>query len=818
MNLDGSEKPLEIHPGNPLPAWDVAPSDNPATIDGSPSEPTQPPPAPVGDRPFLSQRSCVTCRRRKVKCDKSVPCANCVRRGAACVFPPPGRARPRPRPRAVERMLQRSTGGRPVSDQTAAFVSKQHPTTSHSTEHLKHDETIRCKEQWIDRWWHLGERLPKRLYKFDKKPGNQPSDNEEEASCEYTLLLAKLSELVRAADECMSTDGDGEIAIDPDARNFDPAERFPQQFSISVNDHAFVLGGPSSDPNASSQKHPSPSQIPFYWQTFVENVDPLIKIFHIPTMNKWIRGIQGRIRSLDPAEEALMFALYFAAVGSMAPTEVQELLGQDKVTLITQYRHATEQALGRAEFMTSVDPTTLQAFVLFISCLRQYVQPRLTWTLTALAVRIAQGMGLQLSPDPQCSPYDLETRRRLWLCLWLLDLKTALDLGSDWLIVDDCTNLPLNINDSDIGPEGTEYLTSRTGMTDMAHVLVKYEIGLLMKRLLGRQSHKSHSLSQESMESMVATCKEQVEERYLRHCAEDDALQWLTAVNAKLAFATAPLLIYHSILSSDLRSNLSVSARNHLLDASIETIECLHVLETMSTPNRRGWLFGTYLHWHATALILEGLHLGSPGTDIARRAWNALELASGLWAASPGVRRAGGPWSALISLVEKAKQSRETNLDDAGSGIVSAANARPRRSVWLPHHVGTTSSIFSDVQGSINSMKHELHSAPDDFSETPNRDTGIVSTTDAMSFQATSIRPNWLMPGDNYSASEFTDNLPPSEGSFPANPGLPGVWPTENAPTEGLSWEASQALTETSADNTTEYWAVFNDLVQDLET
>lgn len=35
--------------------------------------------------------SCVTCRRRKVKCDRKDPCANCVRNSIECHFPVTGR-------------------------------------------------------------------------------------------------------------------------------------------------------------------------------------------------------------------------------------------------------------------------------------------------------------------------------------------------------------------------------------------------------------------------------------------------------------------------------------------------------------------------------------------------------------------------------------------------------------------------------------------------------------------------------------------------------------------------------------------------------
>lgn len=44
-------------------------------------------------------RSCVTCRRRKVRCDKYMPCGNCRRAQILCVFPAPGRAPRRPRPK-----------------------------------------------------------------------------------------------------------------------------------------------------------------------------------------------------------------------------------------------------------------------------------------------------------------------------------------------------------------------------------------------------------------------------------------------------------------------------------------------------------------------------------------------------------------------------------------------------------------------------------------------------------------------------------------------------------------------------------------------
>lgn len=62
----------------------------------------------------LNPRSCVTCRRRKVRCDKRMPCTNCRRNHIQCIFPAPGRAPRRPRPRDPLANPPQHPGGRAV--------------------------------------------------------------------------------------------------------------------------------------------------------------------------------------------------------------------------------------------------------------------------------------------------------------------------------------------------------------------------------------------------------------------------------------------------------------------------------------------------------------------------------------------------------------------------------------------------------------------------------------------------------------------------------------------------------------------------------
>lgn len=58
------------------------------------------------------------------------------------------------------------------------------------------------------------------------------------------------------------------------------------------------------------------------WQMFQENVDPILKVLHVPSMTKTIRHARNNMDSLTPSTEALMFAIYYSAVASMDKDEV----------------------------------------------------------------------------------------------------------------------------------------------------------------------------------------------------------------------------------------------------------------------------------------------------------------------------------------------------------------------------------------------------------------------------------------------------------------------------------------------------------------
>jgi hypothetical protein len=67
---------------------------------------------------------------------------------------------------------------------------------------------------------------------------------------------------------------------------------------------------------------PLPSQIPFLLDVFSENVNAFGGLVHLPTVTKIVRDLRGDMTSLTPANEALMFSIYYAAITSMEEDDV----------------------------------------------------------------------------------------------------------------------------------------------------------------------------------------------------------------------------------------------------------------------------------------------------------------------------------------------------------------------------------------------------------------------------------------------------------------------------------------------------------------
>ncbi|RDK45922.1 hypothetical protein M752DRAFT_281987 [Aspergillus phoenicis ATCC 13157] len=308
-------------------------------------------------------RSCRRCSLKKIRCDKSQPCASCIKSASECVFPGPGRA-----PRRKKRPLKAQLVSRLKSLEKEVQVlthkleavnhrSKQHspPTENRravegehgkllvdrgSIHYINHDVLVNLATQTIEDSEHFKHRLEK---------GEDESAVQEVASIDRECELATGNEFVF------------------------------QYSSMAVSLSDF---------------YPSSAHHRILWNLFEENVAPLAMIFHKP----WLASIlnsAGAVAIADyKAFEAVRFAVYFAATTSMSPEQCTETFSQCQPSLQRYYHFATQQASARANFLQSQSLTVLQATTLFLTCLRGADDAAFVRAMTAAVHRIAQGLGL----------------------------------------------------------------------------------------------------------------------------------------------------------------------------------------------------------------------------------------------------------------------------------------------------------------------------------------------------------------------------------------------------------------------------------------
>ena len=112
--------------------------------------------------------------------------------------------------------------------------------------------------------------------------------------------------------------------------------------------------------------HPNPIQIFQLWQIYLDNVHPLLKPLHAPTVQQQLLKSVNDLTSVPPSMHALLFAVYSAAVLSMRDGASLETLGYDKQTMRSRFNAAARYALKKAGFLRSSDRIVFQAMVLIM--------------------------------------------------------------------------------------------------------------------------------------------------------------------------------------------------------------------------------------------------------------------------------------------------------------------------------------------------------------------------------------------------------------------------------------------------------------------
>lgn len=203
----------------------------------------------------------------------------------------------------------------------------------------------------------------------------------------------------------------------------------------------------------------------------------------------------------------------------------------------------------------------------------------------------------------------------------------------------------------------------------MTFCLIRYEICNLTRKITyvppGKTpcSIANKHLTIEDKERMVREVADHLETTYLQYCDDAGPLYWVAATVARLIIAKMSLIIYHPLTQPGKPNGLSQDIKDRLFMASIEIIEYSRVLESEATTKQWGWLFHTYIQWHAIAYILGEL-CHRRNSTIVERAWRCIDIVFDDWRVhgNPNTHAKNGMlWRPMHKLLAKAMKKREEN-------------------------------------------------------------------------------------------------------------------------------------------------------------
>ena len=107
------------------------------------------------------------------------------------------------------------------------------------------------------------------------------------------------------------------------------------------------------------------------WQLHLDNVNPLLKVTHTPSLQGLIIEAASDVTNINPALEALMFSIYCMAILSLEADDCQAIFGSSKEDLTTRFQFGCQQALINCGFLRSADRNCLTALFLYLVSLAE---------------------------------------------------------------------------------------------------------------------------------------------------------------------------------------------------------------------------------------------------------------------------------------------------------------------------------------------------------------------------------------------------------------------------------------------------------------
>ncbi|KAK7222836.1 hypothetical protein V2G26_010839 [Clonostachys chloroleuca] len=648
---------------------------------GSESLPAAEPAPATSAVPMTNHFSCVNCRRHKIKCNKVDPCTNCTKAQLNCIFPPP--RRPGKDGQIDPALLAKIDRMQRTISSLRLLVNEKDSQLREQRQSLRqpYSPAGTRADPISEREQEQSPRPHESLSTIVARPKSHASPNMSvspansattQSTTDYTA-----GKLIRDEGRSIYVGGTFWVALNTqdqfnDLDNGDESETFDgEDFSVSQDstiESVFSNFPLQSHAAAQSPTHPPIANRQKLWLTFTENVDPITKILHMPTVTAQIAGwlTSEDMTTVPKSLNALLFAIYFSAVSSLEEDVCRELLGCERDILATKYRIAEEHALTAAGFLNTDDLVVMQSLIIYLITLR-HTAPRRSWTLCPLAFRLLQSFGAHRDgASLKLVTYESEMHKRLCWHLLMLECGAAEDSGCDPTLVEisSFTALPpLNLNDSDLSANMDVEPVEQTGWTDSTLLTMLAEICQLWRlscdyRLCPEEASKPlSSMTETEKREFVRRVMSKFEDRYIKICSPLVPIQWVTATLSRFLVLEFKLASFKPL---ERHVDLTPDECEEFLNDALECLELTNKLLTDRRSSRWVWLFKTFTAWQALAFVLTELAV-RPLQKGREKAWSTIEQTMVSRWSSPHDRR-GHQWRSMLSLLALAQTARDRDL------------------------------------------------------------------------------------------------------------------------------------------------------------
>ncbi|OMP85869.1 putative transcriptional regulatory protein [Diplodia seriata] len=582
--------------------------------------------------------SCLECRRRKLKCDKLHPCSNCTRFSRDCVFLAPALdaasqlrlAEIKEKMGSLERTLEEDiarknearqrSDSRPGSklpgledvsgEEDASELEEERglEPTPLAIEDAPYDDNM-CDDNLVDLGVQFGRmRITERIGGFVRPKLAQ----------ELTEALKEVPELFPDPNE-----------PHPSSRQIHPSSYLmpgPDYLAPSAN----FFFAPSSRKHGLLHSLPAKSMADTLLKQYWLAVHPVATTVHRPSFERQYASFWKDISNgLEPRAslQALVLAAMLSASVSLSEDTVTTEYGTTKAELVENFKEGTEAALSRANVVRTTKLETLQAFVMYLIPLCRTEVSRAHSALTAMAIRLAECMGLHRDAARfGISAVETHVRRLVWYQLCFLDIRVCEASGPRPQIREDDfdTKFPLNVNDADF-ESSTPPTKDADHFTDMTIVRMRFEC-TEMARLVWferpRIEKKQTTLT--AVLAKIQNFRSAMEKRYGPILDVKNPLHHMWQLVYNILSLRLILMVMHRY-SSNMSRVMPDRLRTQMLNSATLLIENAIALDTHPSLKPWVWYGGAHQQWHTGLLLMAEVYAKEPHPSYEERVWRCLD-------------------------------------------------------------------------------------------------------------------------------------------------------------------------------------------------